>query len=219
MNEAALRKKTAHGPDAPTIKPPNAGPIARAMLMPTALNVIAAGKSAGGTNSGVIACQTGLLIADPTPRRKVSESKRPGDIWPVNASTPIVPTATHIQICMTSSRRRRSTTSASAPAGRANNTTGRLPAVSTSATSTGEGVNEVINHDSPTSCIHVPMLDTTVAIQSARNTDSRSGLQADARLPASFPWGSLAKGVFLADFDIPLWRTRSLQLTLSLRSA
>ena len=94
--------------------------------------------------------------------------------------------------------------SASAPAGRANRTTGKLPNVSTSATSTGEVVNEVINHDSPTSCIHVPMFDTTVAIQSARNTDSRSGLQADKRLPASFPLGSLAKGIVLADFDILL---------------
>src|SRR6266436_5239359 len=204
MNEAALRKKTAHGPDAPMMQPPNAGPIARATLIPTTLSVIAAGKSVGRTNSGVIACQTGLLIAVPMPRRKVRESRRAGVIWPVNARTPIAPAATTIQICMTSSRRRRSTMSASAPAGRAISTTGKLPNVSTSATSTGEGVNEVINHDSPTSCIHVPMLDTTVAIQSARNTDSRSGLQADARLPASLPSRSLAKGIFLADFDIPL---------------
>src|SRR6266478_8055448 len=186
------------------MKPPNAGPIARATLKPTTVSVIAAGKSVGRTNSGVIACQTGLLIAVPMPRRKVSESRRAGVIWPINARTPIAPAATTIQICMTSSRRRRSTMSASAPAGRARSTTGRLPAVSTSATSTGEGVNEVINHDSPTSCIHVPMLDTTVAIQSARNTDSRSGLQADKRLPASFPSGSLAKGIVLADFDILL---------------
>src|SRR6266404_2195195 len=204
MNEAALRKKTAHGPDAPMMNPPNAGPNARATLKPTTLRVIAADKSVGRTNSGVIACQTGLSIAVPMPRRKVSKSRRAGVICPVNASTPIVPAATTIQICMTSSRRRRSTISARAPAGRANSTTARLPAVSTSATSTGEVVNDVINHDSPTSCIHVPMLDTTVAIQSARNTDSRSGLQADARLPASLPSRSLAKGVFLADFDIPL---------------
>jgi hypothetical protein len=36
------------------------------------------------------------------------------------------------------------------------------------------------------SCIHVPILDTTVAIQSARKTDSRSGLQADASFAESF---------------------------------
>src|SRR6266852_3514070 len=217
MNEIALRKKTAHGPDAATMRPPNAGPIARAMLMPTPLSAVAAGNSAGGTNSGVIACQAGLLLAVPTPSRKVSESKRPGVIWPISASTPIAPAATTIQICISSSRRRRSTTSASAPAGKANSTTGRLPAVSTSATSTGEGDSEVINQDSPTSCIHVPMFDTTVAIQSARNTDSRSGLQADARLPASFPSGSFAKGIVLADFDILLDYIP--KTTLSLRSA
>src|SRR5882672_6642603 len=204
MNEAALRKKTAQGPDAATMRPPKAGPNARAMLMPTPLSAIAAGNSSAGTNSGVIACQAGLLIAVPMPSRKVSESKRVGVIWPINARAPIAPAATTIQPCMNSSKRRRSTMSASAPAGRATSTTGKAPAVSTSATSIGEGVNEVINHDSPTSCIHVPMFDTTVAIQSARNTDSRSGLQADKRLPASFPRGSLAKGIVLADFDILL---------------
>src|SRR5947209_1689014 len=201
MNEAALSKKTAHGPDAATMKPPNAGPTARAILMATALSVIAAGKSEWETNSGVIACQIGLLIADPTPRRKVSDSRRAGVIWPINARMPIAPAATNIQICMTRSKRRRSTISASAPAGNATSTTGRLPAVSTSATRTGEVVNEVINHDSPTSCIHVPMLDTTVAIQSARKTDSRRGLQAEAsRSDSSSGRGSLAKVIFLADF-------------------
>src|SRR5437660_12563102 len=102
---------------------------------------------------------------------------------------------------MNRSRRRRSTMSASAPAGNATRTTGRLPAVSTSATSTGEVVNEVINHDSPTSCIHVPMLDTTVAIQSARKTDSRRGLQAEAsRSDSSSARSSLAKVILLAYF-------------------
>src|SRR5205807_8791738 len=176
------------------------GPIARAILVATALSVIGAGKSAGETDSGVIACQIGLLIADPTPRRKVSASRRPGVIWPINARMPIAPAATNIQICMTRSKRRRSTISASAPAGNATSTTGRLPAVSTSATRTGEVVNEVINHDSATSCIHVPMLDTTVTIQSARNTDSLSGLNAEANRSDSFLGRlSIAKASKLAD--------------------
>src|SRR5713101_903921 len=200
MNEAALSKKTAHGPEAATISPAKAGPIARAMLIPTPLSVIAAGKSDGETNSGVIACQTGLLIADPTPSRKVSESNRLGVIWPIKAKTPIAPAATNIQICMTRSKRRRTTRSASAPAGSATRTTGRLPAVSTSATRTGEGVNEVINHDSPTSCIQVPTLEITVAIQSARNTDPLRGLHADALLAESFPLCFLVNVSFFADF-------------------
>src|SRR5258708_16863902 len=199
-NEAGLSKKTAQGPDTATIKQPKAGPMARAMLMPTALNVIAAGKSGGRTNSGVIACQTGLLMADPTPSRKVSESRRAGVIWPINARTPIAPAATTIQLCSTRSKRRRSTTSASAPAGRARSTIGRLPAVSTSATSTGEVVNEVINHDSPTSCIHVPMFEMTVAIQSALKTDSRRGLQADATFWEAPSGSSFSAALFLADF-------------------
>src|SRR5438552_11670094 len=200
MNEAAFRKKTAHGPDAATMRPPNAGPIARAMLMPTALSVIAAGKSDCETSSGVIACQTGLLIADPTPSRKVSVSKRPGVIWPINARIPMAPAALNIQICITNNRRRRSTMSARAPAGNATRTTGRLPAVSTSATRTGEGVNEVINHDSPTSCIQVPTLEITVAIQSARNTDPLRGLHADALPAESFPLCFLVNVSFFADF-------------------
>ena len=61
--------------------------------------------------------------------------------------------------------------SASAPAGKAANTTGKLPAFSTSATSTGESVSDVISQLSPTSCIHEPRLDTMLAIQSARKTE------------------------------------------------
>src|SRR6266404_9291748 len=187
MNEAALSKKTAQGPAAATMKPPNAGPIARAMLMPTLLSAIAAGKSEEGTNSGVIACQTGLLIAAPTPRRKVDKSKRDGVIRPINARNPIATAMTHIQPCMTRSKRRRSTTSASAPAGRATRTTGKLPAVSTNATKTGEGVSDVISHASPTSCIHVPMYEATEAIHKARKSDTRSGSQADVSLWESSP--------------------------------
>ena len=85
--------------------------------------------------------------------------------------TPIAVATITIHTCMTISKRRRSTMSASAPAGNAANTTGKLPAVSTSATSRGERVSDVINQLSPTSCIQEPMLDTTLAIQSARNME------------------------------------------------
>ncbi len=51
---------------------------------------------------------------------------------------------------------------------------GSLPAVSTSAIRMGEAVSETISHDSPTSCIHDPRLDATVAIQSARKTGTQS---------------------------------------------
>ena len=141
------------------------------MFIETPVRERAAGRSSVETNSGVIACQAGLLTAEPMPSKKVSESKRPGVIKPINAIAPIAAATMTIQACITNNNRRRSTMSASAPAGNAANTTGKLPAVSTRATSSGESVNEVISQLSPTSCIHVPMLETTLAIQSARNTD------------------------------------------------
>jgi hypothetical protein len=84
---------------------------------------------------------------------------------------------------MSRSKRRRSTMSANAPAGRARRKNGRLVAVCMSATMMGDGVNEVINHTAPTSCIQVPMFDTTAAIHSERKTGWRSGLHAEALRP------------------------------------
>src|SRR6185295_8104760 len=80
---------------------------------------------------------------------------------------------------MAISRRRRSTMSASAPAGSASSMTGMLSAASTSATSDGEEESEVISQPAPTSCIQVPTFDTIVAIHRLRNSVLRSGLQAD----------------------------------------
>ena len=51
-------------------------------------------------------------------------------------------------------------------------------AVCTSATITGVGASEVISQPAPTSCIQVPMLEKTLAIQSIRKTGERNGLQA-----------------------------------------
>jgi hypothetical protein len=43
----------------------------------------------------------------------------------------------------------------------------------------GDGLKVVINHDAPTFCIHVPMLEAIVANHRARNTDCRSGLHGE----------------------------------------
>lgn len=120
-NEPTLRKKTAQAPRAATINPPMAGPIARAMFMETPVNETAAGKSSAGTNSGVIACQAGILTAEPIPKHRQ-----------------------HL---------------------------GKVARRLDQSDQQGESVSEVINQLSPTSCIHDPMLDTTLAIQSARKTD------------------------------------------------
>src|SRR6185312_8444624 len=68
--DAELRAKTHAAPvrgpvKAATIRPPRAGPTARAMLLLIALSVTAAGISSRGTSSGIIACQAGLFIAEP----------------------------------------------------------------------------------------------------------------------------------------------------------
>src|SRR5258706_3715722 len=82
--------------------------------------------------------------------------------------------------------------SASAPAGSASSITGKVSAVSTSATIDGSGESEVISHPAPTSCIHVPTLETMEAIHSLRNSVFRSGAQGDpflvtSRAPGSSP--------------------------------
>src|SRR6476620_8003703 len=75
-------------------------------------------------------------------------------------------------------------------AGRPTRKTGRLAAVCMRATNSGEGVSEVISQAAPTLCIQVPMLDVIAAIQTARKTAWRSGLQGEALgsgLPAALP--------------------------------
>ena len=75
--------------------------------------------------------------------------------------------------------RRRSTISASAPAGSASNISGMLSAASTNATIDGEDESEVINQPAPTSCIQVPTFETMVAIQRLRKSPFCKGLHAD----------------------------------------
>ena len=56
---------------------------------------------------------------------------------------------------------------------------GRLVAVCMRATSSGDGVSEVISQAAPTLCIQVPMLDAIEAVHTARKTARWSGLQID----------------------------------------
>src|SRR5947209_12131509 len=177
--EMALTRKVRDGPEAATTRPPRAGQAARAMLKPMLPRVTAAGRSSRGTISGMLACQAGPFKAAPSPRRKVKPRSTQGVVAPaaVNAQSPKA--ATVIQICVTSSSRRRSSTSATAPAGSDNRNIGRLVAAWTRATSVGEGVSVVISHDAPTFWNQVPTLEATLAIHSQRNTAWRSGLQVE----------------------------------------
>src|SRR5882724_8290575 len=192
-NDTALSANTSAGPDAATSTPPRAGPTARPMFTGNALSVTARVSSDAGTSSDVIACQVGVFIATPTPSANVSPRSVVAAIRPTNVSTARSPAATSIQHCVTSSSRRRSTISATAPAGSPTRKTGRLVALCTRATINGDGESDVmastINgdgegdvmaHATLTFCIHVPMLDTSEAIHSARNTRCDSGVQADS---------------------------------------
>src|SRR5947208_1459485 len=77
------------------------------------------------------------------------------------------------------SRRRRSSTSATAPEGNESRNIGRLVAAWTIATRVGEGLSVVIIHDAPTFWNQVPIFDATLAIHSQRKIVCRSGLQVE----------------------------------------
>src|SRR3954454_3120990 len=178
-NEIAFTRKVTAGPAAATTSPARAGPRARAMLKPMLPRVTAAGRSSRGTMSGTLACQAGPLRAAPRPRRKVKERRSPGVVAlaAVNAQRPKA--ARVIQVWVTRSSRRRSSTSATAPAGSESRNIGRLVAAWTSATRMGDGLSVVIIHDAPTFWNHVPTFEATLAIHSQRKIVCRSGLQVE----------------------------------------
>src|SRR2546426_3434526 len=184
-NDAALSAKTSAGPAAATRTPPMAGPTARPMLIGSAFSATARVSSDGGTSSAVIACQVGVFIATPIPSANVKTRSVVGVMRSTNAKTASSAAAASIQVWVTSSSRRRSTISATAPAGSPTTKTGRLVALCTRATINGDGESEVIAHAAPTFCIQVPMLETSEAIQSARNTGCDSGAQADSAVVPS----------------------------------
>ena len=95
----------------------------------------------------------------------------------VNAQRPKA--ARVIQVWVMRSRRRRSSTSATAPEGSESRNMGRLVAAWTIATRVGDGLSVVIIHDAPTFWNQVPMFDATLAIHSQRKRACRSGLQVE----------------------------------------
>src|SRR5712675_2784784 len=77
-------------------------------------------------------------------------------------------------------RRRRSTMSARAPAGRARTNIGTDVATCTMDTRNGSGLSPVISQPAAAFCIQTPTLDTTVAIQSTEKVAWRKGASVDA---------------------------------------
>src|SRR5260370_39104171 len=173
------------------ITPAMAGPSARAMLIATAPSPTAAGNSSRDTVSGMIACQEGRSIALPAPMASVITSNIHGCTTPAIVSTPSNVVTRNNHTCAMSRMRRRSSTSASAPAGSASKNRGRVVATCTSDTISGDGASNVMSQAAAESCIHVPMFDTTSAIQRPRNSGRRSGLQAEGVVVSVTLWISL----------------------------
>ena len=183
-NEMALSANTQPAPTHATTRPPIAGPTARATFMFRPLSAAAWGSNERSTRSGWIACHAGAATALPQPRTNVSSRTHAGDVMPRNVPTARAVAAVNIASCAPRSRRRRSTRSAHAPAGSARSTIGRLEAVCTSDTSSGE--LSINNHCAPTVCIQVPTFDANCAIHNARNIANASGAHADAAPEPAF---------------------------------
>ena len=156
-NDAAFSRKDHPDPAAATTIPPSAGPTARATLNPAEFSATADACRAGETTSGVIACHAGSFITAPSPSRNVKISSTQGSTACSSVSTPSAADATTIQPWVKSRSRRRSTMSASAPAGSTTRNTGTAAAACTRPTISGEVVSWVINQPAPTFCIHVPV--------------------------------------------------------------
>jgi hypothetical protein len=167
------------GPKAATMSPPSAGPATRAILKETEPSVIAEERSFFGTSSGIIACHAGVFIAAPMPRKNVKTRRINGDVFPEMVIRPSTSADASMSIWVNMSKRRRSIVSARAPAGRARRKKGRVVAVCTMATMKGDTVREVMSHEAPTSCIHVPTRETTLVIQSNLKNGSINGFQND----------------------------------------
>ena len=150
-NDSASITNTTPGPAAATTNPPRAGPSVRATFTPTPLSVTPAASSSLGSSSGTTAYQAGSFSAVAMPSAKASASSIDGVTMPVNVAAASVPTATAMASCVTTSSERRSTMSASAPAGRPSAKNGRLSAVSSRDTVSGDGVSDDISQPWATS--------------------------------------------------------------------
>jgi hypothetical protein len=156
INEAELRKNTAHGAIAAIIKPPKIGPTTRPMFPPSALSVRAADNSDLGTNALNVGIMGVLIIVVPAPNAKVSINSIVGVVRPKKVSIPNRADIVNKYAHAIRSIRLGSNRSDSIPDGKANRKIGNVVAVVTRETKKGSGAREVISHDAPTSYIAAP---------------------------------------------------------------
>ncbi len=172
-------KKVALTPTAPITRPPSAGPITREMLMPRPLSASAGASSFLGTSSGSTARKAGVSNAEPASSTKIRMRSVIGVIAPITVSTHSTTITASMKICAMMRSLRRSTMSASAPAGSANRNIGSAVAAPTSDTQIGDGSSVVINQAVPTLAIQAPTFATNVAVHTVRKAGTASGLHAD----------------------------------------
>ena len=164
INEAELRKKTAQGAIAATIKPPAVGPITRPMLLAIALRVRAEGNSEPETSPLMIGIMGVLIIVIPAPSAKVSINNTAGVVIPTRVSIPSVVDIVNMYAHVIRSMLRRSKISEIVPDGKAKRKIGRVVDVVIRETNKGFGESEVINHDAPTSYMAAPIYEKRTAV-------------------------------------------------------
>jgi hypothetical protein len=164
IKETELRKNTAQGAIAATIKPPTVGPTTRPMLLARALRVRAAGSSDLGTNPLIVGIIGVLIIVVPAPSAKVSINSIVGVVRPIRVRIPSVVDIVNIYAHVIRSILRRSKISDNIPDGNASRKIGRVVAVVIRETNKAFGAREVISHDAPTSYIAAPTYEKRTAI-------------------------------------------------------
>ena len=182
IKEPELRKNTAQGAIAATIKPPTVGPITRPMLLARALRVRALGSSDLGTSPLIVGIIGVLIIVVPAPSAKVRISNTVGVVRLTIVRIPNMVDTVNMYAHVIRSIVRRSKISDNIPEGNANKKIGRAVAVVTRETNKGFGASEVISHEAPTSYIAAPTYEKRAAIHSILYTLDLKGLKPDAKI-------------------------------------
>ena len=182
IKEAELRKNTAQGAIAATIKPPIVGPTTRPMLLARALRVRASGSSDLGTSPLIVGIIGVLIIVVPAPSAKVSINNIVGVVRPIMVTIPSRVDIVNIYVHVIRSILRRSKISDNIPDGNANRKIGRVVAVVMRETNKGLGASEVISHDAPMSYIAAPEYEKRTAIHNVLKIADLKGLNPNAEI-------------------------------------
>jgi hypothetical protein len=185
IKEPELRKNTAQGAIAATIKPPIMGPTTRPMLLARALRVRAVGSSDLDTSPLIVGIIGVLIIVVPAPNAKVNISNAVGVVRPTRVRIPSTVDIVNMYAHVIRSILRRSKISDNIPDGNANKKIGRVVTVVIRETNKGFGASEVISHDAPTSYIAAPTYEKRAAIHNVLYRLDLKGLKPDAEISSS----------------------------------